>query len=131
MATPEATQAITTPDGVPGATPPPPGDSIGNTADFPDPFASPSDFLNHLRSLPIADLSTAWKHFLARPIRVKATNKYVEVTVNTWSDRMDSLMVRALNYIEYIVSANCYLPRAVLVVPSASIQTTSTLLNTS
>jgi hypothetical protein len=113
MATPEATHTIPTPDGVPGATPPPPGDSFGHTADFPDPLASPSDFLDHLRSLPIADLPTAWQHFLARPIRVKATNKYVEVTVNAWSDRMDSLMVRRLNYFKYILSANCYLPRVV------------------
>jgi hypothetical protein len=130
MATPEAMQTIPTPDGMPGATPPPPGDSFGNTTDFPDPFASPSNFLDHLRSLPIANLSTVWQHFLARSIRVKANNKYVKVTVSAWLDRMDSLMVR-LNYIKYILSANCYLPRAVLVVPSASIQTTSTLWNTS
>jgi hypothetical protein len=101
MATPETTLPITTPEGVPGATSPPPGDSLGTTANFPDPFASPAEFLSHLRSLPIADLSSAWQHYLARPVRVEATNKYLEVAVNAWSDRMDSLMVRTLNYIKY------------------------------
>lgn len=80
-------------DDVPGPNVSPPADITADTIAFPDPIASPAEFLQHLRSLPIADLVTAWQHYLSRPIRAASTNQHVEGMVDTWLDRMDTLTV--------------------------------------
>ena len=80
-------------DDVPGLNVSPPADITADTIVFPDPITSPAEFLQHLRSLPMADLGTAWQHYLLRPICVASTNQYVESMVDSWLDQMDTLTV--------------------------------------
>lgn len=80
-------------DDGPSSNPPPAADNAAAAPSFPDPISSPLDFLHHLRSLPIGDLSMAWQHCLSRPVRVASSERYAESEVNAWMDRMDTLTV--------------------------------------
>jgi hypothetical protein len=64
-----------------------------NTPVFPDPIASPQEFLEYLRSLSIPELLTSWDLLQSRPICDAATNRYVGASVTNWSDKMDTTIV--------------------------------------
>lgn len=74
-------------------TPPARSTSPDGSSVFPDPIASPNEFMAYLVSLANPDLVKTWEHLQKRPLRVPGTNRLVDGVVTTWSDKMDSMVV--------------------------------------
>lgn len=72
----------------------PPGNVA--TPAFPDPIASPQEFLEYLRLLSIPELLTSCDLLQSHPIREAATNRYVGASVTNWLDKMDTNIVSHL-----------------------------------
>jgi hypothetical protein len=60
---------------------------------FPNPDASPGEFMVFLRSLSDRDLASAWEHLNRRPGRSPNSNLYDEECVQDWTDKMDTYIV--------------------------------------
>jgi len=71
-----------------------PIDDIPNAPlSFPNPDASPGEFLVFLRSLSDRDLASAWEHLNRRPGRLPNSNLLEEECVQDWMDKMDTFIV--------------------------------------
>ena len=69
---------------------------------FPDPDASPIEFLVYLKSLSINDLASSWEHLNLHPGRTPPLNLYDEASAESWTDRMDIFLVSTTHCLLYI-----------------------------
>ena len=93
MASTEATKQAPKPTGDDTVIDVPENAGNSGLTSFPDPFASPKEFLEYLRSLSIPDLVASWEHLQRCPVCLASTNRYVRTAVTDWSDRIDRLVI--------------------------------------
>ena len=69
----------------------PPDASSSET--FPDPLVSPKEFTSYLIGIANPDLIGTWEHLQRRPLQVCGSNHLDNEEVNTWSEKMYTMVV--------------------------------------
>jgi hypothetical protein len=65
----------------------------GSSETFPDPITSPKEFTSYLHGIADPDLIGTWEHLQWRPLQVCGSNRLDDEEVNTWSEKMYTMVV--------------------------------------